>query len=126
MPVITINQRLESTLKKKNNSICNHMRESVARSDSITTHIWTKHNYADLLTKVMFGTNCCKLVNGILYDRFDKKLQDQPDDILMILRGLMKYAYELDRAMPGHICLILSVRQLSHECTGPFISGMQA
>ena len=72
MSVINNTQRPESTLKKKNNSICYHaMRESVAMGESLTAHIRTNDNLADLLTKVMYGIKRRNLVSKILYDIFD-------------------------------------------------------
>jgi hypothetical protein len=56
MSVIHNTQRPESTLKKKSVSICYHfMRESVAMGESLTTHIRSEHNPADICTKVMAG-----------------------------------------------------------------------
>ena len=53
MSVIHNTQRPESTLKKKSNSICYHaVRESVAMGESLTGHIATTENPADLATKV--------------------------------------------------------------------------
>jgi len=54
MSVISNMQRPESTLKKKNNAICYHaVWESVAMGESLTGHIKTVENPADLATKVM-------------------------------------------------------------------------
>jgi len=40
-------------LKKKSNSICYHaIRESVAMGESLTAHVASKENPADLATKV--------------------------------------------------------------------------
>ena len=51
MSVIHNTQRPESTLKKKSNSICyQYARESVAMSESLTAHINTHENPADLAT----------------------------------------------------------------------------
>ena len=56
MSVIHNTQRLESTLKKKSNSIAYHAcRESVAMGESLTSHIRTHLNPADLATKVIRG-----------------------------------------------------------------------
>ena len=56
MSVIHNTQRPESLLKKKCNSICYHgVRESVAMGETLTTHVQTLENYADLLTKVLYG-----------------------------------------------------------------------
>ena len=69
MSVITNTQRPESTLKKKSNSICYHaVRESVAMGESLTYHIRTKHNVADLLTKVLFGIKRRGFVAELLWD----------------------------------------------------------
>ena len=74
MSVIHNTQRPESTLKKKSNSICYHaVRESVAMGESLTGHIRTEHNLADLLTKVTFGSKRRRLVQGILHDIFDSQ-----------------------------------------------------
>jgi hypothetical protein len=71
MSVIHNTQRPESTLKKKSNSICYHaVRESVAMGESLTGHIKTENNLADLLTKVTFGGKRRRLVQGILHDIF--------------------------------------------------------
>ena len=46
----------ESTLKKKNNSICYHLiRESVSIGDSLTSYIPTTFNLYYILTKTLFG-----------------------------------------------------------------------
>ena len=56
MSVIHNTQRLESTLKKKSNSICYHAcRESEAMGEMITAYIPTALNPADLATKVVPG-----------------------------------------------------------------------
>ena len=56
MSVIHNTQRPESTLKKKSNSIAYHAcRESVAKGESLTGHIPTKLNPADICTKVIPG-----------------------------------------------------------------------
>jgi len=74
MSVINNTQRPESTLKKKNNSICYHaIRESVAMGESLTGHIRTENNLADLLTKVTFGSKRQRLVQGILHDIFNSQ-----------------------------------------------------
>ena len=74
MSVIHNTQRPESTLKKKSNSICYHaIRESVAMGESLTGHIKTENNLADLLTKVTFGSKQRRLVQGILHDIFDNR-----------------------------------------------------
>jgi hypothetical protein len=56
MSVVHNTQRPESVLKKKSNSICYHaIRESVAMGESLTAHIPTEMNPADLCTKIMSG-----------------------------------------------------------------------
>jgi hypothetical protein len=56
MSVIHNTQRPESVLKKKSNSICYHaIRESVAMGESITAHVRTELNPADLCTKILSG-----------------------------------------------------------------------
>jgi len=70
MSVIHNTQRPESTLKKKSNSICYHaIRESVAMGVSLTGHVKTADNPADLATKIMAnGQKRQRLVNMLLYD----------------------------------------------------------
>ena len=56
MSVIHNTSKPESVLKKKSNSICYHfVRESVAMREFLTTHVPTARNWADLLTKFLFG-----------------------------------------------------------------------
>jgi hypothetical protein len=56
MSVIHNTQRPESTLKKKSNSICYHaVRESVAMGESLTGHVSTHDNPADIATKSIGG-----------------------------------------------------------------------
>ena len=72
MSVIHNTQRPESQLKKKSNSVCYHaVRESVAMKEVLTSHISTQHNYADLLTKVLYGQKRRNCVEGIMYDLYD-------------------------------------------------------
>ena len=74
MSVIYNTQRPESTLKKKHNSICYHaIRESVAMGESLTSHIPTQWNLADLLTKILYGMKWKGMVEGILYDVYDRQ-----------------------------------------------------
>ena len=62
----------ESCLKKKSNSICYHfVREAVAAKECLTTHVPTLRNFADLLTKLLFGKKRRDLVGGVLYDIYD-------------------------------------------------------
>ena len=56
MSVIHNTQCPELTLKKKSNQICYHfVRESVAMGESLTAHIPTADNPADLATKLIPG-----------------------------------------------------------------------
>ena len=72
MSVIHNTQRPDSVLKKKSSSICYHaIRESVAMGESLTTHIPTLQNPADLLTKVLYGAKRQSHVRNILYDIYD-------------------------------------------------------
>ena len=72
MSVIHNTSKPESTLKKKSNSICYHaVREAVAMKEAITSHIRTHYNFADLLTKVLYGETRKRLVKGLLYDVYD-------------------------------------------------------
>ena len=72
MSVIYNTSRPESTLKKKCNSICYHaVQESVAMGESPTGHISTHLNFADLLTKILYGQKRRDMVEGILYDIYD-------------------------------------------------------
>ena len=74
MSFIYNTQRPESTLKKKHNSICYHtIRESVAMGESLTSHIPTQWNLADLLTKILYGMKRKGMVEGILYDVYDRQ-----------------------------------------------------
>ena len=69
MSVIKNTQTPESTLKKKSNSICYHFcRESVAMGESLTAHVPSPENMADLATKVLFGEKRRNLVRKLLYD----------------------------------------------------------
>ena len=73
MSVIYNTQRPESTLRKKSNAICYHaVRESVAMGESLTGHIKSTENPADIATKVMAnGQKRRNLVNKLLYDLYD-------------------------------------------------------
>ena len=56
MSVIHRNQRPESTLRNKSNSICYYtVCESVEMGDTKTAHISTHDNLSELLTKVLYG-----------------------------------------------------------------------
>ena len=70
MSVIHNTQRPESVLKKKSNSICYHaIRESVAMGESITAHVPTQLNPADLCTKVLSGGEKRDgIISLVLYD----------------------------------------------------------
>ena len=75
--VIFNTSRPESTLKKKSNSICYHaVRESVAMGESLTTHVPTRYNVSDQMTKVLYGAKKREQVGMVLYDVFD----DHDDD----------------------------------------------
>ena len=73
MYVIHNTQRPESTLKKKNNnSICYHaLREAVAMGECLNTHIPTKYNISDMITKVLYVSNKRGLVEVMMHDVFD-------------------------------------------------------
>jgi hypothetical protein len=72
MSVIHNTQRPESTLRKKNLSICYHaVREAVAMGEILTTHIKTDNNLSDFMTKVTFGQKRRHLVGSVLYDLYD-------------------------------------------------------
>ena len=54
MSVIHNTQKPESTLKKKSNSICYHaVREAVAMGETLTAHVKSHENVADIATKVL-------------------------------------------------------------------------
>ena len=56
MSVINNTSKPDSFLKKNSNSICYHfVREAVAMKECLTTHVPTARNWADLLTKVLYG-----------------------------------------------------------------------
>ena len=72
MSVIHNTSKPESVLNKKSNSICYHfVRESVAIRECLTTHVPAVRNWADLLTKVLFGRKRRELVQGVLFDIYD-------------------------------------------------------
>ena len=73
MSVIHNTQRPESVLKKKSNSICYHFaRESVAMGESLTGHIRSEDNVADLASKVVpGGRKRDHLVGLIMHDIVD-------------------------------------------------------
>ena len=70
MSVIHNTQKPESTLKKKSNQVCYHaVRESVAMGESLTGHVPTNDNPADIATKIIAGgIKRAKLVDMLLYD----------------------------------------------------------
>ena len=74
MSVIHNTQRPESTLKKKSNSICYHFcRESVAMEETMTAHVRSEENPADLATKCSpGGMKRAHLVSKVLYDLYDE------------------------------------------------------
>ena len=56
MSVIYNNWRPDSTLRKKSNCICYHTAcESVAMGQSLTGHVGTNENCAELSTKVLYS-----------------------------------------------------------------------
>jgi hypothetical protein len=56
MSVIHNTQWPESTLKKKNLSICYHaVRKAVAMGEILTSHVRTENNFSDFMTKVTYG-----------------------------------------------------------------------
>ena len=73
--VINNTSKPESVLKKKSNSICYHfVSEADAMKECWTTHIPTLRNFADMLTKVLYGKKRKDLVRGVLhfiYDNFE-------------------------------------------------------
>ena len=72
MSVIHNTSKPKSVLKKKSNSICYHfVREAIAMRECLTTHVPTERNWADLLTKVLFGNKIRELVQGVLFDIYD-------------------------------------------------------
>ena len=73
MSVIHNTQLPESTLRKKSNSICYHaVRELVAMGESLTGHIPTAENCADLATKIIpGGKKRDHLVGKLLFGIFD-------------------------------------------------------
>ena len=74
MSVVHNTSKPESLLKKKSNSICYHfVREAVAMGECLIAHVRTENNWADLLTKVLFGRKRRRLVGGILFDIYDNE-----------------------------------------------------
>ena len=72
MYVIHNTSKPESVLKNKSNSICYYfVKEAVAMKECLTTHVPTARNWADLLTKVMFGKKRQELVQGVIFDIYN-------------------------------------------------------
>jgi hypothetical protein len=72
MSVIHSTQRLESTLKKKNLSICYHtICEAVAMGEILTSHVRTENNFSDFMTKVTYGRKRHHLLGSVLFDIYD-------------------------------------------------------
>jgi hypothetical protein len=69
MSVIHNTHRPESTLKKKSNSICYHYcREAIAMGESMTAHIRSEDNPADICAKLIpGGLKRDRIVDRILY-----------------------------------------------------------
>ena len=67
---LSIITRPESTLKKKNHSICYHsIRESVAMGESLAAHVRSENNPSDIASKLMSGGKKRDgLVSTLLYD----------------------------------------------------------
>jgi hypothetical protein len=78
MSVIHNTQRPESMLKKKSNSVCYHFaRESVAMKESLTGHVSSNENMADIATKVIGGgQKRDHLVGMLLHDVADDHTHD--------------------------------------------------
>jgi hypothetical protein len=72
MSVIHNTQQPESTLKKKNLSICYHaVREAVAMGEVLTSNVRTENNFSSFMTKMIYGQKRCHLVGSILSDIYD-------------------------------------------------------
>ena len=72
MYVIHNTSKPEYVLKKKSNIICYHfVREDVTMKECWTTHVPILTNWANLLTKVLYGNKRRELVSGVLYDIYD-------------------------------------------------------
>ena len=66
MSVIFNTSRPEYQSRMKSNSICYHtIQEAVAMGECMTTHVPTLMNFADLITKVVYGSKRRRIVNGI-------------------------------------------------------------
>jgi hypothetical protein len=72
MSVIHNTQQPESTLKNKNLSICYHtVHKAVAMGEILTSHVRTKNNFSDFMTKVTYGRKRRHLVGSVLFDIYD-------------------------------------------------------
>ena len=73
MSVLYNTTSLESTLKKKSNSIAYHfVRECVAMGELLTGYVSTEENIADLLTKPLPRVKHTELVQRIMWDIEDQ------------------------------------------------------
>jgi hypothetical protein len=62
----------ESTLKNKSNSIAYHaVRDLAAMGESLSGHVGTNSNVADLATKVLVGKKRQSMVNRLLYNIYN-------------------------------------------------------
>ncbi len=83
MSQVTNSSRPESALKKKCNTICYHaIHELVAMDKTLLTHIKTRQNLADFLTKTTSGAKHCKLVSGVVHDIYDNFPKQQTYKII--------------------------------------------
>ena len=72
MSVIHNTQGPDSTSKKKSNYIFYHsVCESVTTGESLTGHVGTNKNCADLATKVLYGGKRKFHVSNLLYNIYD-------------------------------------------------------
>ena len=68
MLVVHNTSSLESTLKKRSNSIAYHfVRESAAASEIQISHVESKENISDMLTKIQTGPERKRLAEMVLY-----------------------------------------------------------
>ncbi len=73
MSVIHNTQQPESSLKKKNLSICYHaVRKAVAMGEILTSYVRTENNFSDFMTKVTYGQKWRHLVGSVLFDIYDE------------------------------------------------------
>ncbi len=69
MSVIQHTHQPESTLKKRNLPIFYHtVREIVAMDEILTSHVRTKNNFSDFMTKMTYGQTRHHLVGSLLFD----------------------------------------------------------